>query len=324
MLGSGPTASRYHPAATYARAVVSVTGSLKFLSEAGDDDAYFGLVREQINPPLVARFTIEGEPMSKARARHTKSGHTYSPEANRRAEAAVAKAFRGSTGGGQPDAEFSFGVVALFFSSTRQRRDVDNMLKLVLDGLNRVAWVDDSQVSEISGRKELIYEVEDARTEVAVYRRGPIPRRLGKCEHCGNQFPEYRSQKGRRFCSMACDLERRRIRRTKPCEACGVDFEGKRVTRFCSVSCKNAGRVKVLDCAQCGTQFEQWGSWAPLGAALCSRGCRVDYWRARPPLLRTGTCSACGGPTSRKQAVRCRPCVAAVAPERSRGPAVKR
>jgi Holliday junction resolvase RusA-like endonuclease len=34
-----------------------------------------------------------------------------------------------------------------------QRPDLDNCLKSILDGLNRVAWHDDSQISQISGGK---------------------------------------------------------------------------------------------------------------------------------------------------------------------------
>jgi Holliday junction resolvase RusA-like endonuclease len=46
------------------------------------------------------------------------------------------------------------------------------MLKLVLDGLNKVAWADDVQVTEVSARKALALPGQ-ARTEVAVYRPGP-------------------------------------------------------------------------------------------------------------------------------------------------------
>ena len=35
-----------------------------------------------------------------------------------------------------------------------QRPDVDNLIKTVLDGLNGIAWKDDAQVIEVTGRKE--------------------------------------------------------------------------------------------------------------------------------------------------------------------------
>lgn len=180
------------------------------LSDASDGNARFGLTREWTDPILVARFTIAGEPQAKARARHTKGGHSYSPAANRQAEALIGLKFKSATGFAGPDADKAFGVVALFFASTRQRRDVDNMLKLVLDGLNKVAWADDSQVTEISGRKELIDDPGDARTEVAVYELGPVPQRTRECERCREVFPVYRSHNGQRFCSAACHLAHRR------------------------------------------------------------------------------------------------------------------
>ncbi|MCW2898779.1 MAG: RusA family crossover junction endodeoxyribonuclease, partial [Streptosporangiaceae bacterium] len=79
--------------------------------------------------------------------------------------------FRATAPGHKPNSEHTYGVTALFVSGTRHRRDVDNMLKLILDGLNKVAWADDDQVVEVSGRKT--YEPlsrDHARTEVVVYR----------------------------------------------------------------------------------------------------------------------------------------------------------
>lgn len=273
----------------------------------GDQAACFLLYREFANVQLIARFTIDGEPQSKARARHTRSGQTYSPAANREAEEIVGWRFRQAARAVRPDAEHSFGVVALFFSATQQRRDVDNMLKLVLDGLNKVAWVDDSQVSEISGRKEIVDDLAHARTEVAVYRLGPVPRRTANCEHCGNEFPVYRSQKGRRFCSRACDLARRAAARMRTCDQCGKQFDGTGAAKYCSLGCFDAARRRTVACSVCGVEFVK--QRCHVGEAnYCSRECRETKWREHRKRAAQGSCESCGGPTSKKSYKQCRVC----------------
>lgn len=166
------------------------TGQPTRFSEAGDQAACFTLFREAFDAPVVARFTIEGEPVSKSRARFTKRGsktRTYTPEKTRQAEEKVAWLFRQAARGHKPDPDSTYGVMALFFAGTRQRRDVDNMLKLILDGLNKVAWADDDQVVEVSGRKSFENRApKRARTEVVVYRVGTVYRPTATCEHCGD------------------------------------------------------------------------------------------------------------------------------------------
>lgn len=278
------------------------------LSEASDEAARFQLSREWFDPILVARFTIDGEPQSKARARHTKGGNTYSPTANRDAEQVIAWKYKQASKTQRPDAENALGVVALFFSSTQQRRDVDNMLKLILDGLNKIAWADDSQVTEISGRKELVDDPSDARTEVAVYCLGPLRQRTGTCEQCGATFPAFRSQKGRRFCSKECDYARRRAARTRTCIQCGAQFEETGPAKYCSLACNSAAKSVVLTCAQCGCEFTRARSLAPKQVPTCGEDCRVAYWRQRRAVKAKGTCADCGGPTSKKSYTRCQAC----------------
>lgn len=117
-------------------------------------------------------FTVEGEPVSKSRARVTRSGHAYTPKKTRDAEAVIAWEYRRATAS-PPDPDGLYSVTALFVSKQRYRRDVDNMLKLVLDGLNKTAWEDDSQVVEVTARKRFAGGVGDAaRTEVTVVRVG--------------------------------------------------------------------------------------------------------------------------------------------------------
>lgn len=92
-------------------------------------------------------FTIPGNPVPKGRPRHTKSGHTYTPKRTREYEDEVGNAW---TGKGPRPPQFPAGVRV--FIQVRERvyaSDLDNYVKIVLDGLNGIAWADDKQVEVI-------------------------------------------------------------------------------------------------------------------------------------------------------------------------------
>ena len=61
----------------------------------------------------------------------------------------------------------TYGLSCRFVTGNRRRVDVDNLLKLVCDGLNGIAWLDDSQVWEVSCAREV--DREAPRTEIVVY-----------------------------------------------------------------------------------------------------------------------------------------------------------
>lgn len=100
-------------------------------------------------PQKVTRFTIYGEPKSKQRARVTTRG-TYTPVETKQAEQNIATAYQRTR-----SEQFRFGIVMSidFYNGNKRRRDVDNMAKLVLDALNKVAYADDYQVVELNLRK---------------------------------------------------------------------------------------------------------------------------------------------------------------------------
>lgn len=252
----------------------------------GDEAAVFAASRELAPVEVIARFTVDGEPTSKSRARFTKRGSktvVYTPERTKVAEQAVAWKFRQSAPSHAVDAVHEFGIVGLFFYSHRQRRDVDNMIKLLCDGLNGVAWDDDNQVREVTGRKSRVLSPEEARTEVLVYRLAPIDKPTAPCQQCGKRMDLYRSTKAtRKFCSQKCHLESRRATRLRECRQCGKEFDGEspgvRGRVFCSAACQEADRKENHNvtslCAECGSTFSRPKSWSGK-VGLCSDECRA-------------------------------------------------
>lgn len=281
-----------------------------------DEAVAWALQRELMPVEIVARFTIDGEPVSKSRARFTKKGsktHAYTPEKTRQAEEVVAWKFRQAAPGHVVEKETTYGVMAVFFSGTRQRRDVDNMLKLILDGLNKVAWIDDVQVEEVSGRRGRDLP-EYARTEVMVYRVGKVRRPKATCEHCGLEYDTYASWAERRFCTLDCYHEHLAAKRMRTCGHCGKQFDGaERDAKYCSRACVSAANRVSLICATCGATFTRQRCHVRQ-RNYCSPACRDKHLISRRKGLSKGTCEVCGGGVSRKEYRRCNACRLAGAP----------
>lgn len=105
---------------------------------------------------LLVDVTLPGQPVSKGRPRLGRGG-TYTPERTRQAEREwrfQVLAEKGVYGLPIPAAG-PVSVSLWFYCATRRRRDLDNMVKLVLDSLNGVVWLDDSQVVQLDARMEL-------------------------------------------------------------------------------------------------------------------------------------------------------------------------
>ena len=116
-------------------------------------------------------FVIPGKPRGKARPRFY-AGHTYTPQDTREYERLAAFLYKKAAGGVFFDRSerVSVRVTAVYAipkSASKKARtamldgsivptakpDIDNVLKIVLDALNGVAYEDDAQVGFVSAEK---------------------------------------------------------------------------------------------------------------------------------------------------------------------------
>jgi len=269
---------------------------------------------------LVATFTIIGEPVSKSRARFTKRGSkmvSYTPQKTLDGERAMAAAYRAVAGSHELDKEATFAVHAHFQAGTRQRRDVDNMVKLILDGLNEVAWPDDNQVTEIAARKSWGAKA-DACTMVSIYRIGEMRRPTRACIRCEAPFLTYESWEAdpnsKKYCSTDCAYKHRVEKKARTCKKCGADFQahGETLdTAYCSKECNYEDKRADTSCAICEKAINI--QRCHLKARnYCSDECRRtqdnETHKARKSKYFPGTCGVCGAGTTRKEYKRCNPC----------------
>lgn len=132
-------------------------------------------------------FEVPGEPRGKGRPRFNKDGHAYTDSETRAYERKVVAYYRKALGGFRwPDNAFVSVEVTAHYpipkSATKaatsamqagqmlpsRKPDIDNVLKIVLDSLNGVAYKDDSRVARVSGSKiysntpKLVIEMKEA------------------------------------------------------------------------------------------------------------------------------------------------------------------
>lgn len=121
---------------------------------------------------MMCDFEIEGKPVGKGRPRFKRMGNfvqTYTPEKTADYEKLVRLRFQ-NAGGAITDKPVKIEIVALFAPPKSARKkdkiemlanrilpvkkpDCDNIAKIVLDALNKIAYVDDSQVVELAVKK---------------------------------------------------------------------------------------------------------------------------------------------------------------------------
>jgi Holliday junction resolvase RusA-like endonuclease len=114
-------------------------------------------------------FKIEGQPQGKGRPKFTRDGHCFTPKATREYESLIAEEYKAAKGE-LLDGYIRVNIKAYYKipkSTTKINRgkieagiikpavkpDVDNVVKAILDGLNGVAYHDDSQVVYVDAEK---------------------------------------------------------------------------------------------------------------------------------------------------------------------------
>jgi Holliday junction resolvase RusA-like endonuclease len=122
-------------------------------------------------------FTVPGEPRGKGRPRFTKQGHTYTDSETKAYEQKIIAYYRKTFGSFRwPDNSFIAVKVVAYYpipkSATKaqlaamqagkifpsRKPDIDNVLKVVLDALNGVAYKDDSRVVCVEAEKKYSFE----------------------------------------------------------------------------------------------------------------------------------------------------------------------
>lgn len=116
-------------------------------------------------------ITIPGKPVGKARPRFRRAGFkviTYTPPENKKYEKEVARIYKQSIGVLYTDIPLRVRILAKFpipesWSKKKKalkgeimpnkKPDLDNIAKIILDGLNGVAYTDDKQVTSMEIEK---------------------------------------------------------------------------------------------------------------------------------------------------------------------------
>jgi Holliday junction resolvase RusA-like endonuclease len=106
---------------------------------------------------------IETKPIPKGRPRMTRRGRVFTPITTLHAEGIIAEAWTGPKYEGLVKLDCNFTDKGIYVSVTpldseeqasKLRGDLDNYVKLLMDGLNGVAWLDDKQVHIINASKQ--------------------------------------------------------------------------------------------------------------------------------------------------------------------------
>ena len=114
-------------------------------------------------------FKIEGQPQGKGRPKFTRDGHCFTPKATREYENLIAEEYKAAKGElldgyirvnvkayhkiPKSTTKINRGKIEAGIIKPAVKPDIDNVVKAILDGLNGVAYHDDSQVIYVNGEK---------------------------------------------------------------------------------------------------------------------------------------------------------------------------
>lgn len=114
---------------------------------------------------VVYAFTLDGEPVPAPRPRVTSRGVQSDPRYDA-FKGAIAWAFKSASTGMRFPHEGPVEMRIDFYCKTKRRTDIDNLSKSVMDGLNQIAYIDDSQVIKLVATKG--YDPKNPRVAVRV------------------------------------------------------------------------------------------------------------------------------------------------------------
>ena len=223
------------------------------------------------------RIMVRGDPVPASRPRVLKTGHTYYHKRYGNYRDALSWYLAGSLRP-VPDAAFidpdipadrrRYGIRAIFYRKSRQRCDVDNLLKTIFDAGTGIVWPDDSSIDEVFAK--IIRPSSEPRVELLVYETASQPDNR-TCKQCGKSFYGFPCTT-RPFCSLECYKTAQESRRVHlKCKMCGGDFSvlkcvlKQRSVGFCSQTCslKHLSQSRKMNgsaqwtCKDCGAQVSR-------------------------------------------------------------------
>jgi Holliday junction resolvase RusA-like endonuclease len=287
-----------------------------------------GKIYECIPDAMIkVKLTVPGDPVSKQRPRFVlrKGGGVYTPKQTKEAEEIIKWEIKKAHRELLVDEDQQFAVYLGFFTASYQRRDVDNMSKLVFDACTGIVWKDDCQVKEMHSYVER--QDPNPRTEIIIWATGLAHRTLKKCRACKKLYYRYPADRRvMRYCSSTCESISEKNGVDSRCLSCKVEIKrpiyvaDDRSGFYCSRECKHNHSLKTLTCEKCGKEFTRHNSLAKKrGRKFCSEKCHADFYRDRRATSAIGVCSLCGASTTKKEYRTCRACFISKNPPRFRG-----
>lgn len=238
---------------------------------------------------IIFELEFIGEPIAHERPRLGKASRPYTPQKTRNYKEALAWTIKSKAKDPKNRKDILYGIQAIFYRSNRQRIDIDNLFKTVMDSLTLAGfWTDDAQVREISSR--LLKGQKQAKTRFIIYKIANewLKETVSECLYCGGIISAQKTYPSsiRKFCSKECASKSKRI--TIICKWCKKSFE---IPRSCAIE------------TSAGYKYAR---------QFCSRECSINYHQQ---LKRIGgkesdkwKCQICGGRVSRKEYIMCRAC----------------
>lgn len=104
---------------------------------------------------MTVEALVRGKPVGKERPRVSRHG-PYTPRRTAEYEERVAWEVKARNPGLRPDRDHHWRLAVTFVLGDRRGRDLDNLIKTVMDALEGVVWVNDHQVVTIQAAKRYV------------------------------------------------------------------------------------------------------------------------------------------------------------------------